>query len=216
METKPDTIKITTSHQEELASTYADLFVTVRGSSVIGGDQAMKKAKEVSQLIEELARAGLPEDKIYLQGMHIETSSGALLKSSSASYRLRLRCEKIEQIPALLDVIASQKNAALERIDWMYAEEEARERGLMAALEKAKSKSARVADALGVKLLGIYDLAENSYDEEPPMPFQARAMMMKADAAPASEPSLGMDVQHTKTIHVTVEVWYRVSEFQSS
>ena len=124
METKPDTIKITASHQEEIVSTYADIDVTVRGASAIGGDQAMKKAKEVSQLVEELTRAGLPEEKIYLQGMHIETSTGALLKSSSASYRLRLRCEKIEQIPALLEVIASQKNAALERIDWKYPEEE--------------------------------------------------------------------------------------------
>ena len=80
----------------------------------------------------------------------------------------------------------------------------------MTALEKAKSKSARVADALGVRLLGIYDLNENSYDEEPPMPYQPRAMMMKSDLMASPEPSLDMGVQHTKTIHVTVEVWYRV------
>ncbi|GEM_PF-4963908 len=32
MESKPDTIHITSSHREEIFATHADLFVTVRGS----------------------------------------------------------------------------------------------------------------------------------------------------------------------------------------
>ena len=212
METKPDTIKISASYREEILSTYADLFVTVKGSSVVSGNEAMKKAKEVSQLVDELTRFGISAENIHLQGVHVETSSGALLKSSSASYRLRVRCDVLSQIADLLDIITSQKNAALERIDWKYPEEEARERGLESALAKAKSKADKVAAALGVKLLGVYDFLENSFDEEAPIMFQAQAMMMKS-RAPAAEPSLGMDVQHGKTIHVNVEVWYRVSGF---
>ena len=127
--------------------------------------------------------------------------------------RLRVRCEELSQIAELLDIITSQKNAALERIDWKYPEEEARERGLDSALAKAKSKADKVAATLGVKLLGIYDLIENSFDEEAPTMFQPQAMMMKRGGAPAAEPSLGMDVQHSKMIHVNVEIWYRVSAF---
>ena len=212
METKPDTIKISASHREEILASHADLFVTVKGSSVVSGNEAMKKAKEVSQLVDELTRFGISAENIHLQGVHVETSSGALLKSSSASYRLRVRCEQLGQIADLLDIITSQKNAALERIGWKYPEEEARERGLESALVKAKSKADKVAAVLGVKLLGVYDFLENSFDEEAPIMFQAQAMMMKS-RAPAAEPSLGMDVQHGKTIHVNVEVWYRVSGF---
>ncbi len=211
METKPDTIKISTSHREEIASTHADLYVTVRGASVIGGDQAMKKAREVSQLIEDLKAAGLPAEKVFLQGMHFETASGTLLRSSNAVYRLRLRCDKLEEIPALLDVIAARKNAVLESIDWKYPEDEAREKVLDAALEKAKNRATRIAAALGVKLLGVYDLMENDYDQEPVM--YRTAMMAKADMA-MEEPSLGMDVQHTRTVQVNVEIWYRVSAFE--
>ena len=36
---------------------------------------------------------------------------------------------------------------------------------------------------------------------------------MKSRAAVADEPSLGMDIQHSKTIHVNLEIWYRVSDF---
>ena len=214
MESKPDTIKISASQREEILASHADLFVTVKGSSVVSGNEAMKKAKEVSQLVDELTRFGISAENIHLQGVHVETSSGALLKSSSASYRLRVRCEQLGQIADLLDIITSQKNAALERIDWKYPEEEARERGLESALAKAKSKADKVAAALGVKLLGVYDFLENSFDEEAPIMFQAQSMMKSRASAPSAEPSLDMDVQHGKTIHVNVDIWYHVSEFK--
>jgi hypothetical protein len=46
METKPDTIKISASHKEEIFATHADLHVTVKGASIVSGAEAMKKAKE--------------------------------------------------------------------------------------------------------------------------------------------------------------------------
>lgn len=214
MESKPDTIKVSASHKDEISASRADMFVTVKGSSVVSGDQAMKKAREVSQLVEALTSFGLGAEAVQLQGVHIETSSGALLKSSSATYRLKIRCEKLEQIAELLDIIAGQKNALLERIAWKYDEEEARERGLLAALEKAKDRAEKVAETLGVKLLGVYDLIENVFDEETPYPrFAAQAMPDRSMGKAAPEPSLGMDIQHSKTVHVGVDIWYRVSAF---
>ena len=216
MEYKPDTIKVSASHKEEISADRADLFVTVRGSSLVSGDQAMKKAKEVSQLVDSLVNFGLSPEAIQLMGIHIETSSGALLKSSSATYRLKIRCEKLDQLAGLLDIIASQKNAALERLGWKYPEDAAKERTLEAALGKAKSKADKIARSLGVKLLGVYDLIENLYDEEMPYPaFAAQAMPMRAAGKGTPEPSLGMDIQHSKTIRAGVDIWYRVSAFDS-
>src|SRR5215216_3687964 len=213
MDGKPDTIKVSASHQEEIFASHANLFVTVKGSSVISGNEAMKKAKEVSQLVEALTRFGLSPEAIHLQGVRIETSSGALLKSSSAIYHLKIKSEKLEQLAALLDILAEQRNAALERIEWKYPEEAARERGLESAIVKGKAKAEKVAGAMGVKLLGVYDFMENAFDEErPPMPFQAKAMEMRSLGAVADQPSLNMDVQHSKTIQVNVDIWYRVSE----
>lgn len=212
MESKPDTIKISASHKEDIYADRADLFVSVKGSSLVSGNEAMKKAKEVNQLVEALTSLGLSPEAVQLTGVHIESSSGALLKSSSAVYRLKIKCEKLEQFAELLDIIASQKNAALERLEWKYPEEAARERGLETALTMAKAKAEKVAASLGVKLLGVYDFMENTFDEErPPMPFQA--MEMKARTASAPEPSLGMEVRHSKTIHASVDIWYRVSAF---
>lgn len=222
MESKPDTIKVSASRKEEIFADRADLFVTVRGSSLVSGNEAMKKAKEVSQLVDALTRPalsgdegyGLSPEAIQLQGVRIEGSSGALLKSSSATYRLKVRCEKLDQLADLLDIIASQKNASLEHIQWKYPEESARDKAMETALGKAKAKAERIAGSLGVKLLGVYDLVENTFDEErphPPYAMQAAAVAARGVATPS--PSLGMDIQHSKTITVGIDIWYRVSSF---
>src|SRR5512147_1933516 len=208
MDTKPDTIKISVFHREEVFASHANLYVTVKGSSVVSGDQAMKKAREVSQLVEALTRYGLSPEAVQLLGVHIEASSGALLKSSSAIYSLRIRIEKLDQLADLLDILASQKNATLERIEWKYPDEAAGERALEAAIAKAKAKAGKVAAALGVKLLGVYDFNENVFDEDRPVPLQKHAnLMLRTLEAP--EPSLDMDIQHSKTVQVNVEIWYR-------
>jgi len=215
MSTKPDTIKISASHKEEIFADRANLFVTVKGSSVVSGDQAMKKAKEVSQFVETLTNFGLSPEAIQLQGVHFETSSGVLLKSSSATYRLKVKCEKLDQLPELLDIISSQKNATLERVQWKYPEEAAHEQGLEKALEKAKSKAEKVARSLGVRLLGVYDFIETMYDEEKPyLQFAAQPMpKQRMLGSVPEEPSLGMDIQQSKTVTLNVDIWYRVSEF---
>jgi len=214
MTTKPDTIKISASHKEEIFADRVDLFVSVKGSSLVSGDQAMKKAKEVSQLVEALTSFGLSPEAVHLQGVHIETASGALLKSSSATYRLKIKSEKLDQLAELLDIISSQKNATLERIQWKYPEEAAREQAMETALGKAKVKAEKVAGTLNVKLLGVYDFIENVYDEEMPSPqFAAQAVVTRSMAKTIPEPSLGMDIQHSKTVRVSVDIWYRVSEF---
>lgn len=212
MDTKPDTIKVSAFHKEEIFASHANLYVTVKGSSIISGNEAMKKAKEVNQLVEALTSFGLSQDAVQLQGVRIETATGTLIKSSSAVYSLKIKAEKIDQLTGLLDIIAEQKNATLGRIEWRYPEEAAREHGLESAITKGKVKAEKVAASLGVKLLGIYDFIESAYDEErPPMQFQAMEMGMATRAKGPAEPSLQMDVQHSKTIHVTVDIWYRVS-----
>ena len=214
MDTKPDTIKVSASQREEISANRADLFVTVRGSSAFSGDQAMKKAKEVSQLVEALTSYGLSPEAIHLQGVHIESSSGTLLKSSSATYRLKIQVEKLDQFAEVLDIISAQKNASLDHTVWKYNEDEARERGLLAALEKAKSKANKVAQSLGVKILGVYDLIESDFDEEMPYhQFAAQGVAFRSQAKTAPEPSLGMDIQHSKVVTVNVDIWYRVSGF---
>jgi uncharacterized protein YggE len=216
METKPDTIRISAAQREEIEATYADLFVTVKGSSLVSGDAALKKAREVSQLVEELTRYGLPAEAIHLQSVHAEASSGALLRTSSASYRLRIRCEKLDQFADLLGIITSGKNAAFERVEWKYPDETAKEQALEKAIQKADAKARKIAAALGVRLLGVYSFTQNIIDHEnfaPQGKFTAPAAARSMGLAMQSA-DLGMDIQHTKNIEVQADIEYRVSGFE--
>jgi uncharacterized protein YggE len=213
MESKPDTIKVTAFHREEISATHADLHVTVKGSSVVSGDTALKKAKEVNQLAEALASLGVKEDAVKLQGVHVETSSGVLVKSSSASYRLKIRCEKLEQFAEMLDVIASQKNVSLDYVKWLYDDDTIRENMLNQVIEKAKNKAQHIADTLGVKLLGVYDFSETMIDDEDPNVSKRAMGVARSQAIPASTPSLEMDIRHSKKVLVNVDVEYRISAF---
>lgn len=216
MENKPDTIKIVASHRDEVPATHADLFVTVKGSSLVGGGEALKKAKEVSQLVQELTAGGLPAEDIHLQSIHTENASGPVLKSSSATYRLRLRCNKLDQIPDLLGIITSQKNATFDRVTWKYPDEETREKGMEEAVRKAHARAGRVAAQLGVKLLGIYNFEEGVGDDEAPYPMPSAAPQARAVGMIPKGADLGLDIQHSKNVRYQVEIEYRVSSFDGT
>ena len=217
MEPKPDTIKISAAQREEVQATFADLFVAIKGASLVSGDSALKKAREVSQLVEELTRFGLPAEAIHLQSVRTEAVSGGLLRTSSATYRLRIRCEKLDQFADLLGIIGNQKNATFERVEWKYPDEAIQTIALEKALVKAADKARNIAEKLGVKLLGVYNLNETALDFETPAPqafFVAQAKgPAQRSAGFAPSPDLGMDIQHSKLIEVRVEVEYRISVF---
>jgi len=217
METKPDTIQVSASQREELQASHADLFVSVKGSALFSGDAALKKAREVSQLVDALTQVGLPADAIHLQSVFVESSGGTVLRSSSAIYRLRIRCQQLEQFAALLGAITDQKNASLERVEWKYPEESVLEDALEKAIQKAAAKAQKIAAALGVELLGIYSFNENIIDQEMYMPHAVFEAQGKSRAmGVVSQPNLGLDIQHSKQVEIRVDVEYRVSGFKSA
>ena len=58
----PDRLTVVTSYEQELRADRADLYVTVKGSSLVGGTQALKRAKEVGQLVLALSEQGVAPD----------------------------------------------------------------------------------------------------------------------------------------------------------
>jgi uncharacterized protein YggE len=214
MDSKPDTIKISVQEREEIHADHADLFVTVKGSSAFAGDEALKKAREVHQLVNELMRLGISSDDIHLQGIFIETGAGTLFKSSSATYRLKIRCGTLELIPGLIDSVAAQKEATLERIAWKYPDDVVRQKLLDLAVSHAKIKAEKTAASLGVKLLGVYDFIETYLDEEAPLPYlQAQPAVRSSGFTNLASPTLGMDIHHAKNVQLSIDIWFRVSAF---
>ena len=215
---RPNTIKVSEARRHEISADCADLHVAVKGTSLFTGAEALQKAREVAQLVRDLTDFGLPSGHIYLQGVHAEKYTGTLSRTSQARYSLRVHCADLQTLADLLGIITSQKNATLNFIEWGYPEEAARkEEWLQECIAQANQKAAKIASSLGVGLLGVYAFSEKYMDDqrafsgvaEEEMAFSRRTLTM----ARVSGEELGLEISHTKTVHVSVEVEYLVSGF---
>ena len=206
---RPDVLVISARHEEDVAAEHADVLVSVQGSSLVTGRAALKKAKEVSALVEELERCGLSLEKIRLEGVRAEVSSGLLGSSSSAKYRLRIRCDELERLPAILGAVTGARDTRLEQLDWRYPESAAQQaRWLAAAIADANTKAAAVAAALGTKIVGVHRLTEHRLDERHTLTLGAGAAPMSRGRSTPID--LGFELGNERRMGVEVTVQYRV------
>jgi uncharacterized protein YggE len=215
---QPDTITIQVAEESELNADRADLFVTIKGRSLFTGQEALKKAGEVRELVEGLTDFGLQEEDILIQSIQADVSTGVIGKQSSATYRLRVRCRKLDDLADILGIITSQKNTTLDKIVWRYSEyEEFKATLLEQCLSKSMQKAARVAAALEVDLLGVYEFYEEVHDPESGRYPQSLAASPRAasEARSKLKDELGLSVSHAKRVTLKTTTKYRASRFKT-
>ena len=210
------TVRETQAH--EVAAERADLFVTVEGASLFTGQEALKKAREVAQLAADLSVAGLPPDALFLQGVSADVQSGTLSKYSRARYRLRIRCTDLSKLGDYVGIITAQKNTSLTSIEWGYPDDDAqRDAWLLVCIARVNDKSAKIAAALGVRVLGVQTFSE--FIADPEARYQEVGTLgqepIRMRRKSLTSEDLGMEVSHSKTVLVTVEVQYLVSGYEA-
>ena len=220
MESKPDLIKIYSEVTASIKATTAEFLVRIDGESFFTGNTAYKKSKEVASLVQALSEmAGIEEDKVFLQSVRAEKSTGIVGRSSKAIYVLKVVCEDLDDVGNALGAITSRKNAKLASVKWNFDEsEETREKWLIAALEKAAQKAEKVARALNVKITGVHSFGEKYISTDMQLSGSyagegaARVKSKRGLAARVTSESLGLQVQHEKEVTMAVEVEFRVSQ----
>jgi uncharacterized protein YggE len=221
MGTKPeqtDTITIETDDEVEIYANRVDIYVTIKGKSLFTGQEAFKKAREVSDLVENLTNYGLQEKDILLQGIQTEVSTGVIGKQSSAEYRLRIKCRKLDELADVLGIITTQQNTKLGQLIWRYDDaEEQQSKLLEKCISRSKKKAEKVASSLGIKLLGVHEFNERTGDTELSVlsqPVAARGAVAFSSKAVTKE-TLGLSVSHSKRVNLRLTIKYRVSPFES-
>lgn len=210
----PDIITIAAERREDIEADRADLKVTISGASLVTDRAAQNKAREIRDLAAALSPLGVSESQIKLQSVRLESAGGAILKSSSATYVLKIADVSTAILGDILGTLAAQKNLKLDGISWRYlAEETTRAQLLDECLDEAKSKAERIAERLGVRLLGVHEFREYSHGEArgaEMMDFLAAPKLARARQMDAED--FGIALSHSKEIKLGVEVQFRVSE----
>lgn len=215
MKNEPDVLVITAKCEEDVAAERAVLFVTVQGTSLVTGRAALKKAAEVRSLVEALETCGISESDIGLESVHAHVSSGLLGKSSSATYRLRVRCDELPALPEVLGAITSAKNSELERLVWRYPESTAQQAHWLAlCIAQANAKAIAAATALGVRLVGVHRMTEQLLEDPDSgaRPLGVSVQFASPQRTRAA-PDMGFDLTHHKRGGMRVSVEYRVEGF---
>jgi uncharacterized protein YggE len=215
----PDTITTLTQAKAELEADAADIYFTVAGSALFSGEQAFKRAKEVKLLTELLIESGIEENQIKLRNVRVDSSSFALIKSSSANYSLKVAKVDLEKLSDVLGIIGAQKNCTMNWLEWIYSRQEELRNELRAtALREAIELAKQDAAILMVELEGIYNLEEQARhdsvsreyigaDED----FALSAMKRKR----AASVDLGIALGNTTDVQVRLRTEFRVSKFGS-
>ncbi len=88
-----DTITVTADVKEELRASMADLYVNIVGSSFFTGSMALKKTKEVNELVTAAAAAGSGRGTSTSSPSAAAASAGVLRRNSSAIPPSRALCD---------------------------------------------------------------------------------------------------------------------------
>lgn len=204
------TISVTATRRQEVAADKADLQVTIKGSSVVTGSAALKKAKEVNELATALLAVGVKEDELSLRGIHVQSTSGVLSRTSSASYSLRIRCSRLELLGEILGAISAQKNASLDHLTWCYPDLKPIQKvWLDSCIAEAKERAAHIAAALGVKLLALHSFSEAWKDPEE-VPIRTQSAELGRVRELTREIDLGFNLSHSKVVEQRVDLTYVV------
>lgn len=215
-------ISISSFRRGDIAADRAVLGVTIEGASLITGQSALHKAREVKALADALRAFGLLESDIELEGVSASTSSGTFGKSSSARYSLRVKVADLEAVPDVIGIITAQKNTSLRPIQWGFPDDgEWRDEWLDGCLRDANARAERIAKGLRVPLLGVHRFAESWSDAVAPPAIAASSGddydsdVPRAARARVSGDELGLSVSHTKKVSLSISVQYVVGRFES-
>lgn len=211
-----DLINVSISRQMEVAADRVRLRVYVRGASLFSTAMALTRAREVAQLVEQLSAVGVGNEDIQVVSVNAQVATGMVLKSSEVTYTLSVTCGAIERIPEVLGAITSQKNVQIAGMEWLYPDEQGARAALTdSAILEANDKAKRIAASLGVGLLGVHRFTEKYSGEERQVSYQDYGESVgryRAKVMPQTV-DLGMEISHTKTVELSIDVQYRISGF---
>jgi len=208
------TIAVNVENRREVTATGVDLYVDISGEAFVSGAEALKKAREVRDLVKSLGEIGISESSIEVVTVRASVSSGLIAKSSSATYSLRVRLDALDLVADTLGAVTTRKNAELASLDWRYEGIDAVHNELLTeALEIAEARSALICSGIAHKKCGVHSLTEKLRDQERPIVTASGdwgARRMKMSAAAVTKDELGLEVTHSKVVSLDVRIEYLI------
>jgi len=203
-------LRVTVEHDVRIDASGARVHVTVRAQSSLAATAAAKKVAEVRALVESLSTVGIPDSSIDVTGMQIVTGQGKILASQEVRITLEIAVEN-EQLPAVLGILAANKGLAVDQVEWTYDQFEASISATADAMRMARRKADAVADAAGLRVVGIASASDTWSMPSPRVEMASFAAdsRMRVGSAPLD---MGMTMSSSTKLSVRLTVDFEVAE----
>ena len=203
-------VSVTIDDEIRIDAVRARVHAVFAGTSRLLAQAAARQAAEVRQLVSALAQLGLGEEAVEVEGVRIETRSGALKLGQSALVQVVVTSPN-QQTAAVLGVLGSQSGVTVERIEWVYDGFEASLPATAEAMVKARRKADAIAAAAGLVVTGVRQVSDSWR-----MPLREAAfpapMALAARGAAAESLDFGVEVSSTTTLGVHLSVDFEIGD----
>ncbi|ULH18143.1 SIMPL domain-containing protein (plasmid) [Deinococcus sp. KNUC1210] len=190
----------------DVTAVSANLHLEIAGETLVMGNAAMERIKEVRDLTQQLQAAGLPATQIQVRGVDISNRTGLLTKHQKARFFMVVGMDT-SLLPQVLGLLADQKHVNLQRLEWIFDEFEASLMLGPQAMRKARRRADVIAEAAGHRVVGVLNASDTWEMPVSSINLQTDWTSQDVQRAPrARAGSLDAGVEYSSTRVVTVQL----------
>jgi uncharacterized protein YggE len=146
-------LRVTARESTQVPASSAKLHLRIEGETFVMGNAVIQRSREVRELVTALKSFGISDEDVSVEGVQAKLNQGLLSKGTKVTFKLIVQARDMAVIGDLLGAIASARHAELERIEWVFDDDEIEVSSR--AMSKAHRKANAMAAAIQYVVVGI-------------------------------------------------------------
>jgi uncharacterized protein YggE len=148
-------LRVTARESTQVPAVSAKLYLRIEGETFVMGNAVTQRSREVRELVTALKTFGISDEDVSVEGVQARLNQGLLAKGTKVVFNLIVNARDIAAIGDLLGAVANARHAELERIEWVFNDEETALELSSKAMAKAHRKASTMAAAIQYAVVGI-------------------------------------------------------------
>ena len=148
-------LRVTARESTQVPAVSAKLHLHIEGETFVMGNAVTQRSREVRELITALKTFGISDEDVSVAGVQAKLNQGLLAKGTKVTFKLTVHARDISAIGDLIGAVANARHAKLERIEWVFDDDEIGIELSSKAMAKAQRKASAMAAAIGHAVVGV-------------------------------------------------------------
>jgi uncharacterized protein YggE len=204
-------LRVTARESTYVPAVSAKLHLSIEGETFVMGNAVMQRSREVRELVTALKTFGITDEDVQVEGVQAKLNQGLLAKGTKVTFNLIVHARDISGIGDLLGAIANARHAELERIEWVFDDDEIGIELSSKAMAKAHRKASAMAAAIQYAVVGIRAASDSlELPDVSDVVLHAQDFMLMQRARVSNSVDLGTQFKATREIMAVVSAEFVV------